>query len=130
MENVGIVILKDGFLKAAETQTQFEQMFWYKVAIHELCHMWFGDLVTIRWWDDLWLKESFADYCASVCMTECTDFTYMKNANMFMLQYLYLGISEDTMNTTHPISAKIPHTNAAVETFDHISYRKGAKVLH
>lgn len=55
---------------------------WIKVAVHELSHMWFGDLVTMQWWNDLWLKESFADYCASVCLEECESFKYVKNPRL------------------------------------------------
>lgn len=77
MENVGIVILRDTFLQPDEDKTYFDVVTWIKVAIHELSHMWFGDLVTMKWWNDLWLKESFADYCASICLEECSDFKYL-----------------------------------------------------
>jgi aminopeptidase N len=51
------------------------------VSVHELSHMWFGDLVTVKWWNDLWLKESFADFSAGVCLTECESFSWLKGAN-------------------------------------------------
>lgn len=76
---------------------------WYKVAVHELSHMWFGDLVTMKWWNDLWLKESFADYCCSVCLTECEEFKFVKSANQIPLHFITESLPEDTRNTTHPI---------------------------
>ena len=77
MENVGLVVLRDTFLTAPDEKTYYEQLMWTKVAIHELSHMWFGDLVTMKWWNDLWLKESFADYCTSVCLEESKDFSHI-----------------------------------------------------
>lgn len=74
-----MICLRDSFLIPKEQKTYFEYYSWYLVAVHELAHMWFGDLVTIKWWNDLWLKESFADYCACVCLTECPDLKYLKN---------------------------------------------------
>lgn len=71
MENVGIIMLRDTFLVPKEEQNFYENYMWYKVAVHELSHMWFGDLVTCSWWNDLWLKESFAEYCAQTCLSEC-----------------------------------------------------------
>jgi len=79
MENVGIVIMRDTFMRPAEEKTFFEYQQWYKVAVHELSHMWFGDLVTMKWWNDLWLKESFAEYSTMVCLEECEGFRYVKN---------------------------------------------------
>ena len=79
MENVGIVILRDTFLRPVEEKTFFELYQWYKVSVHELSHMWFGDLVTMKWWNDLWLKESFAEWSTHACLTGCEGFKYLKN---------------------------------------------------
>lgn len=97
--------------------------------MHELSHMWFGDLVTMRWWNDLWLKESFADYCASVCLTESPDFKYVKGPEQLALHYLSEALNEDTRKTTHPIQVTVNHTNDAANAYNKICYRKGACFL-
>jgi len=92
--------------------------------------MWFGDLTTMHWWNDLWLKESFADFCCAYCMSNCEELksTY-PDSEMFFLQFLNYGLSEDTRPSTHPIRVPIAHTSEATTAFDHISYRKGASVV-
>ena len=103
MENVGIVIMRDTFMRPHEEKTFFEFQQWYKVAVHELSHMWFGDLVTMKWWNDLWLKESFAEYCTMVCLQECPGFSYVKNPHQIGLHFLWEALNDDTKWTTHPI---------------------------
>jgi aminopeptidase N len=95
--------------------------------LHEMAHMWFGDLVTMRWWDDLWLNESFATYMASHCSAEATRF---RNAWMrFALGTKAAAVSQDQLPSTHPISADIVDTDAVRLHFDGITYAKGASVL-
>lgn len=89
--------------------------------------MWFGDLVTMRWWDDLWLKESFADYMGSLVSAEATEFTdaWVAFANR-RKAWAYL---QDQLPTTHPVVADIVDLEAAKLNFDGITYAKGASVL-
>lgn len=92
--------------------------------------MWFGNLISVKWWNDLWLKESFADYCCCICLTECEDFKYLKDSSLIMLHFGTMALIEDSKCTTHPISVEINHTNDALEAYDSICYRKGAKFLN
>ena len=70
MENVGAVTFTDRVLKPADERTNRTDLMHAYIHLHELAHMWFGDLTTMHWWNDLWLKESFADFCSVTCMSE------------------------------------------------------------
>ena len=89
--------------------------------------MWFGDLTTMKWWNDLWLKESFADFCSATCMRE-TKSLYEKYPlpDHLFLMFLTNGLSRDLEPTTHPIQVPIKHTGDGEQAFDAISYEKGA----
>ena len=80
MENVGAVAYSDSCLKPREEMSTFEVMKQAFIALHQLCHMWFGNLVTMKWWNDLWLKESFSDYMAASCLMESEDLKHYKDA--------------------------------------------------
>ncbi|HEY4615431.1 MAG TPA: M1 family aminopeptidase, partial [Citricoccus sp.] len=95
--------------------------------MHEMAHMWFGDLVTMRWWDDLWLKESFADYMGTLAVAEATEFTDAWTT--FANRRKAWAYVQDRYPTTHPIVADIPDLEAARQNFDGITYAKGASVL-
>jgi aminopeptidase N len=95
--------------------------------LHEMAHMWFGDLVTMRWWDDLWLNESFATYMSVLCQSEATRWTgsWTTFANLEKAW----AYRQDQLPSTHPISADIPDISAVEANFDGITYAKGASVL-
>jgi aminopeptidase N len=95
--------------------------------LHELAHMWFGDLVTMRWWDDLWLNESFATYVAFLCLDRATRFTSAWRVFNGTLKPEAYRL--DQMATTHPVAADAPDTDLAELNFDAITYEKGAAVL-
>ncbi len=126
MENPGLVTFTEAYVfRGASTAAQREGR--ANTILHEMAHMWFGDLVTMKWWDDLWLKESFADFMgshASVAATKFTDawVTFANRRKAWAYQ-------QDQLPTTHPIVADIPDLEAAKLNFDGITYAKGASVL-
>ncbi|MGD0374099.1 MAG: aminopeptidase N [Streptosporangiaceae bacterium] len=125
-ENVGCVILSDEMLfrsKVTATQHELRAM----VILHEMAHMWFGDLVTMRWWGDLWLNESFAEYCGWLASAEATRFTDAWTT--FAIGRKAWGYMQDQLSSTHPIAADVATLSQAVANFDGISYAKGAAVL-
>ncbi|MFT7021142.1 MAG: aminopeptidase N [Rhodococcus sp. (in: high G+C Gram-positive bacteria)] len=126
MENPGLVTFTESYVfRSAATQAQYEQR--ANTILHEMAHMWFGDLVTMEWWDDLWLKESFADFMGAYTCAHATRFTdaWVSFANR-RKAWAYL---QDQLPTTHPIVADIPDLEAAKLNFDGITYAKGASVL-
>jgi aminopeptidase N len=94
---------------------------------HEMAHMWFGDLVTMRWWDDLWLNESFAEYMGTLVADESMRFE--SQWAWFSARIKAWGYRQDELPSTHPIAGEAPDTEAAMLNFDGISYAKGAGVL-
>jgi aminopeptidase N len=126
MENAGCVTLRDEYLPRSRQPRSFYE-FRCSVILHEMAHMWFGDLVTMKWWDDLWLNESFAEwacYHAEVEATEYTDsWTGFANARK------QTGYRQDQMPSTHPIAADNVDLRAVEVNFDMITYAKGASVL-
>ncbi|MGA4848876.1 aminopeptidase N [Streptomyces sp. G5(2025)] len=126
MENPGLVTFREEFIfRGKVTQASYERR--ANVILHEMAHMWFGDLVTMRWWDDLWLKESFADFMGSFSMVEATRFTngWITFANN-RKSWAYRA---DQLPSTHPITADIRDLEDAKLNFDGITYAKGASVL-
>ncbi|PMC69672.1 aminopeptidase N [Corynebacterium aurimucosum] len=126
MENPGLVTFTEHYLfRSAATRAQHAGR--TNTILHEMSHMWFGDLVTPQWWDDLWLKESFAEFMGADSSVHATDYTeaWVNFAGQ-RKNWAYL---QDQLPTTHPIKAEIPDVDAARQNFDGITYAKGAAVL-
>jgi aminopeptidase N len=126
MENVGCVTFAEEFIfRSRVTDSAYELR--AAVILHEMAHMWFGDLVTMKWWDDLWLNESFAEFCEVIASTEATRFTGAWTT--FANGRKAWGYLQDRLPSTHPIAADAPTLSQAISNFDGISYAKGASVL-
>jgi aminopeptidase N len=129
MENPGLVTFRDEFVfRSAVTDT--EQQTRAMVIAHEMAHMWFGDLVTLAWWDDIWLNESFAEYMGFQILTEATRFA--GTWTDFAVARKSWGYDADERPSTHPVAPDpdgVPDTAAARLNFDGISYAKGASAL-
>ncbi|MGW7066043.1 aminopeptidase N [Streptomyces sp. NPDC054855] len=126
MENPGCVTFREEFIfRGKVTQASYERR--ANVILHEMAHMWFGDLVTMRWWDDLWLKESFADFMGAFSMTEATRFT--NGWITFANNRKAWAYRADQLPSTHPVTADIRDLEDAKLNFDGITYAKGASVL-
>jgi len=127
MENVGAVTFTDRILKPLDQSTDKMKLMHAYIHLHELAHMWFGDLTTMRWWNDLWLKESFADFCSVTCMSDTPSIRERyPDPELLFLNMTARGLFADLAPTTHPIQVPIKHTGDAVSSFDAISYDKGA----
>jgi len=130
MENVGCVIYRDDYVQRDELISDTKKESVFNVFLHEISHMWFGNLVTMKWWDDLWLNESFANYVSYICLDEAPGLEQYKLAWTLFLDESFWGLEEDQRNTTHSISVDVIHTEAAQDIFDGISYGKGAAWLN
>jgi aminopeptidase N len=126
MENPGCVTFTEEYVfRSKQTDTAYEGR--TNVLLHEMAHMWFGDLVTMKWWDDLWLKESFADFMGSYASIGATRWT---NAWIsFANRRKAWAYRQDQLPSTHPIVATIDDLEDAKLNFDGITYAKGASVL-
>ncbi|GAB2593404.1 aminopeptidase [Paractinoplanes abujensis] len=127
MEYPGLVVFRDEFIhRSAVTESDREHR--ANVISHEMAHMWFGDLVTMAWWDDLWLNESFAEYMGTRIASEATR--YAGTWTTFAMQRKAWGLRADQHPSTHPVApAEVSDTDQALLNFDGISYAKGAAVL-
>ncbi|MDN6566999.1 MAG: ERAP1-like C-terminal domain-containing protein, partial [Actinomyces sp.] len=126
MENPGCVTFNEHYL-SRDTPTFAQRQDRANTILHEMCHMWFGDLVTPRWWGDLWLKESFADHQGTFAAAAATPYTGEWAA--FAVGRKAWAYEQDQYPTTHPIAADVPDLDAAKNNFDGITYAKGAAVL-
>ncbi|QNE90052.1 aminopeptidase N [Corynebacterium incognita] len=126
MENSGCVTIRDEYVFSSQaTHYKYERR--ADTVLHELAHMWFGDLVTMRWWDDLWLNESFATWSAAISQAEATqyDTAWVTFANVEKAW----AYQQDQLPTTHPISTDASDIETVEQNFDGITYAKGASVL-
>ena len=126
MENAGCVTLRDEYIPRSRQPRSFYE-FRASVILHEMAHMWFGNLVTMRWWDDLWLNESFAEWACYHAEAKATSYTdaWTGFANMRKQR----GYRADQLPSTHPIATDMVDLHAVEVNFDMITYAKGAAVL-
>ena len=126
MENAGAVtFLEDYVFRSKVTRASYERR--AETVLHEMAHMWFGDLVTMKWWDDLWLNESFATFASVLCQSEATE--YKEAWTTFANAEKSWAYRQDQLPSTHPVAADIPDLAAVEVNFDGITYAKGASVL-
>ena len=126
MENAACVTyLEEYVFRSRVTDAAYEQR--SNTILHEMAHMWFGDLVTMTWWDDLWLNESFAEWAAHHANVEATRFTDAWTT--FLNQRKAWAYRQDQLPSTHPIAADMLDLEAVEVNFDGITYAKGAAAL-
>lgn len=126
MEHVGCVTYRDEYIFTSEpTPYRLERR--NDTILHEMAHMWFGDLVTMQWWDDLWLNESFATWSAATAQTAIGE--YADAWTTFASVEKAWAYQQDQLPSTHPIAADAPDIETAEQNFDGITYAKGASVL-
>jgi aminopeptidase N len=126
MENWGCVTFSDSALPRT-VPTYDERREIAEILLHEMAHMWFGDLVTMRWWDDLWLNEAFASWAACWAMERATRYTDVWAT--FLATLKLEGYRIDMSPATHPIRGDVPDVRQGTANFDQISYAKGQAVL-
>ncbi|MFF5074769.1 aminopeptidase N [Micromonospora olivasterospora] len=127
MENFGCVTHAESHYIFRSQVTDFEYEQRANTILHELAHMWFGDLVTMRWWNDLWLNESFAEWASHWCNANATRFTDAWTT--FLSIRKNWGYRQDQLSSTHPVYCEMPDLEAVEVNFDGITYAKGASVL-
>ncbi|RSS82025.1 aminopeptidase N [Streptomyces sp. WAC06614] len=128
MENAGAVTIRDQYVfRSKVTDAAYEVR--AETILHELAHMWFGDLVTMEWWNDLWLNESFATYTSIACQAYHPDSKWPHAWTTFANSMKTWAYRQDQLPSTHPIMAEIRDLDDVLVNFDGITYAKGASVL-
>ncbi|MFC0530860.1 aminopeptidase N [Phytohabitans kaempferiae] len=127
MENFGAVTHAEAHYIFRSQVTDFEHEQRANTILHELAHMWFGNLVTMRWWNDLWLNESFAEWASHWCNTNATRFSDAWTT--FLSVRKNWGYRQDQLSSTHPVYCEMPDLAAVEVNFDGITYAKGASVI-
>ena len=126
MENIGAVTFTEAYVFRSQVTDAMRERRVVTI-LHELAHMWFGDLVTMRWWNDLWLNESFAEYMSTLGVAEATEWTECWTT--FAASEKSWAYRQDQLPSTHPIVAEITDLEDVLVNFDGITYAKGASVL-
>ncbi len=127
MENVGAVTFNEGRFVSRGTKSRIQKRSTASVILHEMAHMWFGNLVTMKWWNDIWLNESFATFAATRALDGATP--YKEAWTAFTADSKGSAYQADQLVTTHPITFEVPNTDVVFANFDAITYGKGASVL-
>ncbi|MFF3481973.1 aminopeptidase N [Streptomyces sp. NPDC002701] len=128
MENAGAVTIRDQYVfRSKVTDAAYEVR--AETILHELAHMWFGDLVTMEWWNDLWLNESFATYTSIACQAYAPGSRWPHSWTTFANSMKTWAYRQDQLPSTHPIMAEINDLDDVLVNFDGITYAKGASVL-
>ncbi|MCF3965043.1 aminopeptidase N [Streptomyces fuscigenes] len=128
MENAGAVTIRDQYVfRSKVTDAAYEGR--AETILHELAHMWFGDLVTMEWWNDLWLNESFATYTSIACQAAAPGSRWPQSWTSFANSMKTWAYRQDQLPSTHPIMADIRDLDDVLVNFDGITYAKGASVL-
>ncbi|KOT75154.1 aminopeptidase N [Streptomyces rimosus subsp. pseudoverticillatus] len=128
MENAGAVTIRDQYVfRSKVTDAAYETR--AETILHELAHMWFGDLVTMEWWNDLWLNESFATYTSIACQAHAPGSRWPHAWTTFANSMKTWAYRQDQLPSTHPIMAEIRDLDDVLVNFDGITYAKGASVL-
>ena len=134
MENVGLITFHENYVyKLQPTMTMILKRL--ETVLHELSHMWFGDFVTMEWWDNLWLNESFAVFISTLALNNCEYFVNKYKTNINNIGWLSFNtrkngaISLDQQSTTHPVYTLVENTEVAETNFDRITYGKGSSIL-
>jgi aminopeptidase N len=128
MENAGAVTIRDQYVfRSKVTDAAYEVR--AETILHELAHMWFGDLVTMEWWNDLWLNESFATYTSIACQAYHPASRWPHSWTTFANSMKTWAYRQDQLPSTHPIMAEINDLDDVLVNFDGITYAKGASVL-
>ncbi|MET9672761.1 aminopeptidase N [Streptomyces sp. NPDC006482] len=128
MENAGAVTIRDEYVfRSKVTDAAYERR--AETILHELAHMWFGDLVTMEWWNDLWLNESFATFTSVACQASVAGTRWPGAWTTFANSEKTWAYRQDQLPSTHPIMAEINDLEDVLVNFDGITYAKGASVL-
>ena len=128
MENAGAITFREDVLVFRSHVPEKAYLSRANTILHEMAHMWFGDMVTMSWWDDLWLNESFAEWSSYLALSEGTRFKgAWSEFNCARKNWAY---RQDQLSSTHPIIADMVDMEAVNANFDGITYAKGASVLH